>query len=256
LSERAAHTGDVVLEARGLTRSYQMGGRSLAVLAGADLALHAGERVAIMGRSGAGKSTLLHLLGLLDRPDGGSLAVRGQATEKLSRPARARMRNKEVGFVFQFYHLIPELTALENALLPSMISHSPLSWMGSRRRARDRVSTLLSELGLGDRLGHKPSQLSGGERQRVAIARALASDPSILLCDEPTGNLDERTSATISNLLFEVVARHGQTLVMVTHDPELAASADRTLQLHDGRLDTVEAVAEAVAEAERVAAEG
>ena len=233
---------EIMLEARGLTRSYRMGGRDLTVLSGADLTLYAGERLAIMGRSGAGKSTLLHLLGLLDRPDSGSLAIRGQATERLSRSARARVRNNEVGFVFQFYHLIPELSALENVLLASMICECPLRWLGNRKPHREHAANLLDELGLAERLSHKPPQLSGGERQRVAIARALASRPALLLCDEPTGNLDERTSAAITNLLFEVVQRHQQTLVMVTHDPELARRADRTLLLHEGRLTAEELV--------------
>ena len=249
---RPAVNGEVVLRARGLARSYRMGGRSVNVLAGADLDLHAGERVAVMGRSGAGKSTLLHLLGLLDRPDGGRLEIRGQATEKLSRPARARMRNRAVGFVFQFYHLIPELTALENAVLPSMIAHGPLSWVKERKRHKEHVRGLLHELGLAERMDHKPPQLSGGERQRVAIARALAGRPALLLCDEPTGNLDERTSGTIAQLLFDVTARHGQTLVVVTHDPVLAARADRSLLLHDGRL--TEAHPEALPDIVEVAA--
>jgi len=233
--------GDVVLRARGITRSYEMGGRALAVLAGVDLDLRSGECVAITGRSGAGKSTLLHLLGLLDRPDGGQLSIAGTETVGLSRAARARLRNREVGFVFQFYHLIPELTALDNVALPSMIGAGPLAWWSRRHEHRKQATDLLDELGLGDRLGHRPAQLSGGERQRVAIARALAAQPSILLCDEPTGNLDERTSESISNMLFDVTARHGQTLVLVTHDPELAARADRCVAMHEGRLEAAEA---------------
>lgn len=236
MSDSQADGRKVVLAAHGLTRSYRMGGRAVAVLAGADLTLYAGESVAIMGRSGAGKSTLLHLMGLLDRPDGGRLVVCGTPTEKLSRAARAVMRNREVGFVFQFYHLIPELSALDNVLLPAMISVGPFAWLRERKRHTEHARQLLNELGLGERMEHRPNQLSGGERQRVAIARALAGKPSLLLCDEPTGNLDERTSATITELLFDVTGRHGQTLVLVTHDPELAARADRSLLLHEGRL--------------------
>jgi lipoprotein-releasing system ATP-binding protein len=225
-----------ILAAQGLVRRYKMGGSALEVLAGASLELHAGERVAIMGRSGAGKSTFLHLLGLLDRPDGGKLQIRGQETTTLSRRDRSRLRNQEVGFVFQFYHLIPELSALDNALLPAMISHGPLQWLSVRKRRREQARALFEELGLTDRQRHRPSQLSGGERQRVAIARALCSQPGLMLCDEPTGNLDEHTSEAITDLLFEVTKRHAQTLVMVTHDIDLAARADRILVLHDGQL--------------------
>jgi len=234
-----------ILSASGLTRHYRMGGKLLPVLEGATLDLMPGEKVAIMGRSGAGKSTLLHLLGLLDRPDSGTLKIRGQETTTLSRRARARLRNDEVGFVFQFYHLIPELTALDNALLPAMIAHGPLSWLRVKRERRERARGLFAEMGLDDRAGHRPSQLSGGERQRVAIARALCSQPGLLLCDEPTGNLDEHTSEAITELLFDLTDRYAQTLVMVTHDRELASKADRLLTLHDGGL--AEEVAQAPA---------
>jgi lipoprotein-releasing system ATP-binding protein len=213
-----------------------MGGRPLEVLAGASLELNAGDRVAIMGRSGAGKSTFLHLLGLLDRPDDGKLQIRGRETTTLTRRERSRLRNEEVGFVFQFYHLIPELTALDNALLPAMISHGTLHWLAVRKQCRERTRSLFEELGLADRESHRPSQLSGGERQRVAIARAMCSQPGLMLCDEPTGNLDEHTSDTITELLFEVTKRRSQTLVIVTHDIELASRADRILVLHDGHL--------------------
>ncbi len=229
--------GPVVLAARDLTRRYRMGQETIEVLRGASLDLHAGESVAIMGRSGAGKSTLLHLLGLLDRPDSGSLRIDGVESAGLSRAARARLRNASVGFVFQFYHLLPELSALENAMLPRMISHGPLEWFSERREAREHALALLDELGLASRARHRPAKLSGGERQRVAIARALVGRPRLLLCDEPTGNLDERTSAVIADQLFALSARHGHTLVLVTHDAELAGRADRTLLLHEGRLD-------------------
>jgi len=229
--------GPVVLAARDLQRRYRMGQETIEVLRGASLDLHAGESVAIMGRSGAGKSTLLHLLGLLDRPDNGSLRIDGVETAGLSRAARARLRNASVGFVFQFYHLLPELSALENAMLPRMIAHGPLEWFSERRAARAQALALLEELGLTSRAKHRPAKLSGGERQRVAIARALVGRPRLLLCDEPTGNLDERTSAVIADQLFALSARHGYTLVLVTHDAELAGRADRTLLLHEGRLD-------------------
>ncbi len=230
-----------VLSARGLVRVYRIAQQRLEVLKGADVDLFAGESVAIMGRSGAGKSTLLHALGLLDRPDEGSLVVRGVESTRLSKPARARLRNKQIGFVFQFYHLIPELSALDNALLPRRIEFGPFAWAGERREAREKARALLAELGLGERMGHRPSQLSGGERQRVAIARALVSEPTLLLCDEPTGNLDERTSGVIADLLFEISEKRDHTLVMVTHDAELARRADRGLQLHEGRLEPLDA---------------
>jgi lipoprotein-releasing system ATP-binding protein len=242
MSEAPAHSAfagarPVVLQARDLARRYRMGQESIDVLRGVSLDLRAGESVAIMGRSGAGKSTLLHLLGLLDRPDRGSLKLEGAETAGLSRPARARLRNAMVGFVFQFYHLLPELSALENAVLPRMIAHGPLAWLRVRREERRIALALLDELGLASRAHHRPGKLSGGERQRVAIARALVSRPRLLLCDEPTGNLDERTSAVIADQLFDLAARHGHTLVLVTHDAELAERADRTLLLHEGRLD-------------------
>ena len=226
----------VVLEAAGLQRRYRMGQEVIEVLRGLDLVLRSGESVAIMGRSGAGKSTLLHLLGLLDRPDAGSLQIEGVETSLLSRTSRARLRNRYVGFVFQFYHLLPELNALENVMLPLMIHHGPLAWLGQRRTARAQAVALLDELGLADRARHRPAKLSGGERQRVAIARALVGRPRLLLCDEPTGNLDERTSETIADQLFALTARHGHSLVLVTHDRELAARAHRRLLLHDGHL--------------------
>jgi lipoprotein-releasing system ATP-binding protein len=225
-----------VLSGRGLERVFRMGHEEIHVLRGVDVELRAGEAVAIMGRSGAGKSTLLHLLGLLDRPDAGSLNVDGIETATLSRAARARTRNRSVGFVFQFYHLLPELDALENAMLPRMIELGPLAGPSARGRARADARALLDELGLSERAHHRPSRLSGGERQRVAIARALVGNPRLLLCDEPTGNLDERTSEVIADQLFALSARHGHTLVLVTHDPDLAARADRVLNLHDGRL--------------------
>jgi len=228
----------VILQATGLQRRYKMGQEVIEVLRGLDLVLRSGDSVAIMGRSGAGKSTLLHLLGLLDRPDAGSLQIEGVETSLLSRARRARLRNRYVGFVFQFYHLLPELNALENVMLPLMIHHGSLGWLGQRRAARAQALALLDELGLAHRARHRPAKLSGGERQRVAIARALVARPRLLLCDEPTGNLDERTSETIADQLFALTARHGHSLVLVTHDRELAARASRRLLLHDGRLGT------------------
>ena len=231
---------EVVLRATGLQRRFRMGQELVHVLQGADLELRAGESVAIMGRSGAGKSTLLHLLGLLDRPDEGRLQLDGLDTVGLSRAARSRLRNRLVGFVFQFYHLLPELTALENALLPRMVACGPLRWLRERHAAREQALALLDELGLADRARHRPGRLSGGERQRVAIARALVGRPRLLLCDEPTGNLDERTSEVIADQLFELSRRHATTLVLVTHDSDLAARTGRLLWLHDGRLQPLD----------------
>ena len=232
----APDTREEVLVARGLTRRFRMGSSVVEILRGADLTLRKGEVVAIMGRSGAGKSTLLHQLGLLDRPDGGQLFIRGTETTRLSRADRCKLRNHEIGFVFQVYHLLPELTALQNAVMPLMIDQGVLPWLARRGSFTRRAREMLTELGLRDRLTHKPSQLSGGERQRVALARALVGQPSLLLCDEPTGNLDETTSERIADQLFGLAEAHGHTLVMVTHDADLAARADRTLMLHDGVL--------------------
>jgi predicted ABC-type transport system involved in lysophospholipase L1 biosynthesis ATPase subunit len=227
----------VVLAATGLSRSFRMGQETVEVLRGVDLQLRTGESIAVMGRSGAGKSTLLHLIGLLDRPDAGTLVLDGEKATGLSRAGRARLRNRLVGFVFQFYHLLPELTALENALLPRMIAVGPLRWRRERKAAREQALALLGELGLADRTRHRPSRLSGGERQRVAIARALVGQPRLLLCDEPTGNLDERTSGVIADQIFELSRRHGTALILVTHDKELAARAGRLLVLHEGRIE-------------------
>jgi lipoprotein-releasing system ATP-binding protein len=238
-AERRPPTGDLIVAACGLQRSYRMGSETLHVLRGADLELRAGESLAIMGRSGSGKSTLLHLMGLLDHADSGSLMLDGIETTGLSPAKRARLRNRIVGFVFQFYHLLPELSALENAMLPRMIAHGPLEWLGEKANARSDAFALLTELGLRDRADHRPGQLSGGERQRVAIARALVGRPRLLLCDEPTGNLDERTSEIIADQLFDLSRRHGHTLVLVTHDHDLASRADRRLRLHDGHLEPV-----------------
>ncbi len=232
--------GDVVLAARDIAKRYRMGSESIDVVRGVSVELRAGEAVAVMGRSGAGKSTLLHMLGLLDRPDTGALSIGGVETVGLSVGERAALRNRQVGFVFQFYHLFGELNALENAVMPLMISHGIADWSRVGRDCRRRAEELLVELGLGDRLRHRPSQLSGGERQRIAIARALVGHPSLLLCDEPTGNLDEQTGEIIESQLFGMARRHGAALVVVTHDPLLAARADRTLHMHDGRLEDAE----------------
>ncbi|MFH0946820.1 MAG: ABC transporter ATP-binding protein [Planctomycetota bacterium] len=228
---------ETILETRALEKRFVMGGKSLEVLRGVDLAVRRGEIVAVVGSSGAGKSTLLHLLGLLDRPTAGEVLFEGKPTATIRSPERARIRRRRVGFVFQFYHLIHELNALENVLLARMMDFSVMEWWRRRGQEHERARSVLDRLGLSERLGHRPSELSGGERQRVAIARALVSDPDVVLCDEPTGNLDEITAREIIDLLFSLQQSTGKTFVLVTHDRDLAARADRTLVLSAGRLE-------------------
>ena len=216
-------------------KSYRLGRVDLHVLRGVSFSVKAGQFVAIVGASGSGKSTLLHLIGMLDRPDRGVVSLHGADVSRLSARRRNRIRCREVGFVFQFYHLLPELSALENVLLPAKVDISALRWFGQRSRARRRAAGILERLGLADRLRHRPKQLSGGERQRVAIARALVNGPDLLLADEPTGNLDSKTGRQIMKLL-KSFNEAGQTIVMVTHDASLAGQCDRVLHLRDGRL--------------------
>lgn len=224
-----------ILQASGLHKSYRLGKTRLDVLKGVSMSVSSGEFVAIMGASGCGKSTLLHLLGALDIPDRGTVRFDGREIFQSSDAERDRLRNAAFGFVFQFYHLLPELTVLENAIMPCMVGHTVLSWMNRKVELRHRTTQLLEELGLGRRLEHRPNELSGGERQRVAIARALANEPRILLADEPTGNLDAATGQEIMTVLADL-NRAGQTIVMVTHDPQVAASAHRIVTLADGRI--------------------
>jgi lipoprotein-releasing system ATP-binding protein len=226
----------VILNAFNLGKSFRMGEATIHVLRKVELAVSAGEFIAIEGRSGSGKSTLLHLLGALDTSDTGDVEYDGRRISSLGSTARSRLRNTQFGFVFQFYHLLPELNVLENTLLGPMIE---LSWRGFGRRKlalRDQARQLLTDLGLADRLKHKPAHLSGGERQRVAIARALMNKPRILFADEPTGNLDTETGQQIMDLLERLHRQNGQTIIMVTHDRTLARKADRVLLLKDGRL--------------------
>ena len=196
-----------------------------------------GEFLAIEGRSGSGKSTLLHLLGALDEPDAGSIRVQGRDLMEMGGKERSRVRNRACGFVFQFYHLLPELNVLENTLLAAMVQYSWIGFRSNRRELKSRAADLLSRLGLGHRLSHRPNQLSGGERQRVAIARALMNNPPLLLADEPTGNLDFDTGREIMAVLEGLHRDHGQTVVMVTHDRTLARTADRSMVLVEGKLD-------------------
>ena len=226
----------VALRARHVAKSYRMGGRRLDVLKDVSLDVREGEILAILGTSGCGKSTLLHVLGWLDQPDTGEIHFDGTDRAKVPQSARAQLRNQVMGFVFQFYHLLPELTALENVCMPSMIEHGGAAWRRHQKSAVGRAKELLNLVGLTDRMKHKPRQLSGGERQRVAIARALQNEPRFLFCDEPTGNLDGKTAEDIRALLWGLNAEQGQTMVVVTHDAKLAAQAHRTVHLVEGRI--------------------
>jgi lipoprotein-releasing system ATP-binding protein len=222
-----------VIDARGVVKSYPVGGRPLTVLREVDLQVAAGEMVAIVGASGVGKSTLLHVLGGLDRVDAGTIAIGETTLTSLPDADVVAFRNRHVGFVFQFHHLLPEFSALENAEMPMRIAR--LSVM----EARPRAETLLRRVGLGDRLSHRPGMMSGGEQQRVAVARALVMRPQLLLADEPTGDLDEQTADSLHLLLREMHGDFGLTSVIATHNPRLAAACDRMLRLEGGRLHAV-----------------
>ncbi|MCX8104139.1 MAG: ABC transporter ATP-binding protein [Candidatus Bipolaricaulota bacterium] len=218
-----------MIQLKNIQKIYPMGEVSVPALRGIDLTIQPGEFVAIMGPSGSGKSTLMHLLGCLDLPSDGLVQLDGHDVTKLDEDTLAQIRGKKIGFVFQTFNLIPTLTALENVELPLFFQGVP------RQERRARAAELLSKVGLGERMHHKPAQLSGGERQRVAIARALANDPEIILADEPTGNLDSETGQTILELLAQL-HREGKTIILVTHNPEAAAYAQRILRIKDGRL--------------------
>jgi lipoprotein-releasing system ATP-binding protein len=225
----------VILKAQDLHKSYRMGATRVVVLKGVDLAVREGEFVAVVGASGSGKSTLLHILGGLDRPDKGNIQFRGRDLSRMSARGLNEYRNETVGFVFQFYHLLDELNVLENVVLPAMVSRSVLGWLMTRHQVRRRGAELLEQLGLQERAGHKPYQLSGGERQRVAIGRALMNRPTLLLADEPTGNLDSATGNGILKI-FEQLHQAGQTIVLVTHDERVARRAQRIITLVDGKV--------------------
>lgn len=226
---------DLAIEACNLHKSYRMGKVNLHVLRGVSLGVREGEFVGIVGASGSGKSTLLHLLGLLDRPDEGKLVLHGCDMSRQTHQRRNNIRCHDIGFVFQFYHLLPELSVLENALLPARVGFDGLKWFSQRGRLRMRAIEVLESLELKDRLNHSPKELSGGERQRVAIARALMNRPRILLADEPTGNLDSKTGRQILAVLKKF-HQNGQTILMVTHDMALAETCQRVLHMRDGKL--------------------
>lgn len=220
-----------LLEVRGLCKTYGSGSNRLEVLSGIDLELQTGTTTALIGASGAGKSTLLHLLGALDRPTSGTVSFRGDNIFNKNDRQLAAFRNRSIGFVFQFHHLLPEFTALENVMMPALIGGMP------HQKARKTAESLLGDVGLGRRMTHRPGELSGGEQQRVAIARALALGPELLLADEPTGNLDMKTSDAIHAMLTELQIKKGLTLVIVTHNERLAAAMGTTIHLLDGRVE-------------------
>ena len=222
---------EAIIETVNLHRSYRIGRKSIEVLHGIDLSIRAGEKVFLCGPSGAGKTTLLYTLAGLERPEQGSVKIDGTDLYSLGRKAQAKFRNERIGYVFQNYHLLPELTALENVAVPGAIA-----WQD---RTEDAMKAL-KRVGLADRADHLPSELSGGEQQRVAIARAIVNEPKVLFADEPTGNLDSKTSAEIMKILMELASEHGVTLVVVTHDQTLAESGDRTLIIKDGSIHTPE----------------
>lgn len=221
---------DLALELRDVTRTFHQGGKDLSVLRDANMALARGEIVALVGPSGAGKSTLLHIAGLLERPDGGEVVVAGESCGDLPDSERTRLRRGTLGFVYQFHHLLPEFSALENVMLPQMIAGT------AKSLARERAGELLDMVGLSDRATHRPGQLSGGEQQRIAIARSVANAPTVLLADEPTGNLDPETAGAVFAQMLNLVRGAGLGALVATHNLELASRMDRVLELRDGQV--------------------
>jgi lipoprotein-releasing system ATP-binding protein len=225
-----------LLSAVNLHKTYRKHANTVEVLRGLDLDVYEGEFLSVIGQSGSGKSTMMHLLGTLDKPDQGNIYLEGRRIDHLPAEQRDQLRNRTFGFIFQFYHLLPELSTLENVLVPMMIQHSLWSWLGKRRGLRKRAAELLDRVGLAHRLKHRPKELSGGEMQRAAIARALINQPRVLLADEPTGNLDAETGQHIVSLLRDLNRADGLTIVMVTHNLELAHETDRIVRLVQGRV--------------------
>jgi lipoprotein-releasing system ATP-binding protein len=225
-----------MLIAKALCKTYRRHAETVKVLQGVDLDVHEGEFLSIVGASGSGKSTLLHLLGTLDRPDSGTVTLEGKRIDNLGARERDRLRNSTFGFIFQFYHLLPELTALQNVMMPAMVGNSVFNWWGTKREAVKRATAILERVGLKDRLKHKPREMSGGEMQRTAIARALVANPRVLYADEPTGNLDAESGEGIVKLLRDV-NQEGVTILMVTHNLELVRHTDRMVRMVAGKLD-------------------
>lgn len=227
---------EIVLHAKGIVKSYHKNRIEVPVLRGVDVEIATGKVTAMVGRSGSGKSTLMHIMATLDQPDAGEIWFRGERIDNASRGRRDAFRNREIGIIFQFYHLLPELSAIENVMAPMMIGKSMLSFFRTRKEARMRAEAMLDRVGLLHRATHKPSEMSGGEMQRAAIARSLMTDPTLLLADEPTGNLDTETGQSILGLLTELNEIDELTIVMITHDDTIAASADICHRMRDGQL--------------------
>jgi len=230
------NTDKIILKIDNVSRSFKTGNSFLEILRNISLEIKESEVLSIIGPSGAGKSTLLHIMGLLDKPTSGNVFFRGKNIYSLPIPEQARLRNSSFAFVFQFYHLIPELNILENVLLPYMISNSVIGWRLRSKALKEKAKALIAKLGLDHRLSHKPAQLSGGEQQRVAIARALVTDPEIILCDEPTGNLDSNATAEIHDLISNLNGQGGKTFIIVTHNENVARWAHRIINLVDGQI--------------------
>jgi lipoprotein-releasing system ATP-binding protein len=228
---------DVMLRAVNLSKAYRKHKLAVPVLRGVDVEVAEGEFLGIVGSSGSGKSTLLHLIGILDTPDQGSIHLQGRRIDQLSGKDRDELRNRTFGYIFQFYHLLPEMNTLENVMMPAMIGTSFFRWWGKRSQVRNRAAELIDRVGLAHRLKHKPRELSGGEMQRAAIARALINQPRVLLADEPTGNLDSANGQHIIALLRELNRDDGLTIVMVTHNLELASEIDRVIRIVDGKIE-------------------
>ncbi len=226
---------DVLIQAQDITKEYRIGKNTLRVLNGVNLEIDRGEVLIILGPSGAGKSTLLHILGLLDTPTSGQTIYRGENLNKLSSKQQAERRNKHFGFVFQFYHLLPDFTALENVMMPGLIGQRTSS-QPHKKTCREKATEILDIVGLKERIHHRPDQLSGGERQRVAFARALVNEPEVLFCDEPTGNLDTKNSKEIQDLMLKLNALNNQTFIIVTHDENFARLGKRRIKIVDGRI--------------------